>query len=164
MARPPLVTAQLNDSGQATISISTLSVGPHAITVAYSGDGNFITSSTTTALTQTVNKATTKTTVLSSTSPTMNGQSVTFTATVTPITPVAPGTVAPTGNVTFTITSNGKTPSSGVAQLMVMSNGADEATFTTTFLNAGTYKITAVYAGDTNFTKSTSAVFTQTVK
>ena len=149
-----LGTAQLYGSGLATISISTLSVGPHTITAAYGGDGNF-TLSTSAALTQTVKQAATKTTIISSANPSGPGQ-VSFTATVTP---VAPGTGIPTGNVTFSI--NG-TPQSPVSLTVI--NGVDEAAFTTTLSAAGTYTITAAYDGDINFTTSTSSVIHQKVK
>jgi hypothetical protein len=149
-----LGTVPLYGSGQATISIGSLSVGTHSITASYTGDGNF-TASTSTALTQTVNQAATKTTLVSSANPSNPGQ-VTFTATVAAVTP---GIGTPTGTVTFSINGTAQTP---VATLTVV-NGVDEATFTTT-LSAGTYTITAVYTGDVDFTTSTSAVFNQKVK
>src|SRR5262249_11714326 len=67
----------------ATYSTNVLSTGPHTITAAYtSGDANFNPSPTSAPITQTVNKADTTTTVVSSLSPTVTGQSVIFTATV----------------------------------------------------------------------------------
>src|SRR5262249_13019947 len=84
-------------SGKATYATSSLAAGNHTITVSYSGDPNFA-GSTSTAITQTVNKASTTTTVPSSADPSVFGQTVTFTATVTP---VAPGAGTPTGNVSF---------------------------------------------------------------
>ena len=139
----PLGPAQLLDgSGLATISISTLAVGPPTITASYSGDSNFITSSTPTALTQTVNQAATTTTVTSSANPSVSGQPVTFTATVKA---AGRGNGTPTGTVTFSI--NG-TPQSPVALTVI--NGVDQATFTTAPLSAGTDTITASYGGDSN--------------
>ena len=154
-----LGTAQLYGSGQATISISTLSVGPHSITASYAGDLNFNASvtATTGALTQTVNQAATKTTVTSSANPSGSGKPVTFTATVKA---VAPGIGIPTGTVTFSINGTPQSP----AVPLTMTNGVDQATFTTAPLLAGTYTITAVYDGDSNFTTSTSAAFSQRVK
>ena len=150
-----LGTAQLYGSGHATISISTLVVGSHMITASYVGDGNF-TASASTALTQTVNQDATKTTVVSSANPSGSGQPVTFTATVKA---VAPGIGTPTGIVIFSISG---TPQSSVALTVI--NGVDQATFTTAPLSAGTYTITAVYDGDSNFTTSTSKAFSQRVK
>ena len=150
-----LGTAQLYGSGHATISISTLVVGSHTITASYVGDGNF-TARASPALTQTVNQDATKTTVTSSANPSGSGKPVTFTATVKA---VAPGIGTPTGTVTFSI--NG-TPQSPVPLMVI--NGVDQATFTTAPLSAGTYTVTEVYGGDSNFTTSTSKAFSQRVK
>ncbi len=84
-------------SGQATFSSAALSVSTHTITASYSGDNNFI-ESTSGDFLQTVNQASTTTTVASSTNPSDFGQCVTFTATVGA---VAPGAGTPTGIVTF---------------------------------------------------------------
>jgi len=143
----------------ATFTTSSLLAGTHTITASYGGDSNFTASSPSTALTLTVNQAATKTTVTSSVNAS-NPLQVPFTATVTA---VAPGTGVPTGNVTFSISSsNGTTLSSVAVPLAVLINGADEATFMTTFSTAGTYTITAVYFGDTNF-KTSTATFSQKV-
>src|SRR5262249_42741703 len=85
-------------TGKATCTTSALSVAGHSVTAVYSGDTNFIGSSTTTALSQTVNKAATGTAVISSKSPSTSGETVTFTATVSV---TLPGAGAPTGTVTF---------------------------------------------------------------
>src|SRR5206468_5963027 len=63
-------------------AIPSLSVANHTITAVYSGDVNFNTS-TSASFTQTVNKASTTAVVISSVNPSVFGQSVTFTATVT---------------------------------------------------------------------------------
>src|SRR5207245_2215702 len=88
--------------GVATFSSSTLAVGGHSITADYNGDSSFNISSG--ALTQTVNKANTTTALTSSVNPSVFGQSVTFTATVTAN---SPGAGTPTGTVTF---RDGATP------------------------------------------------------
>jgi lysophospholipase L1-like esterase len=79
------------------------------------------------------------------------GQAVTFTATVTPVTP---GADSPTGNVTF---------KDGGTTLGTATLGQGSGTYPTTSLSAGTHTITAVYEGDTNYTTSTSASLTHTV-
>src|SRR5439155_6325615 len=95
-------------SGTATLSTSSLSVGTHTVTAAYNGDSNFNTSNSTAApLTQTVNKANSATTAVSSANPSVSGQTVTFTATVSA---VSPGTGTPTVTVTFTIDGTPQTP------------------------------------------------------
>src|SRR5205823_4188212 len=87
----------------------------------------------------------------SGTNPTVFGQAVTLTATVSA---VAPGAGTPTGAVTF---RDGST-SLGTATL-----ATGRATFTTAALTVGSHAITVVYAGDANSNGSTSAALTQTV-
>ena len=84
------------------------------------------------------NTASTSTAVSSSLNPSLLGQSVTFTATVTSL----GGT--PTGTVQF---KDGATN----LGLPVTLNGSGQATFTTSSLTAGTHTITAVYSGDALF-------------
>ena len=136
--------------GTATFSISTLAVGAHSITVVYGGDANFLTS-TSGILTQTVKQAATTSSVSSSVNPSVSGQAVTFTATIAP---VSPGSGTPTGTVTF---NDGST----VLGIVTFTSGT--ASFTTSSLAVGTHSIKAVYAGDTNFKTSTSAVLKQVV-
>jgi hypothetical protein len=131
--------------GKTTFSTSTLAAGSHSITAVYVGDTNY-NGSTSSVLTQTVNKANTTITVASSKNPSTYGSSVTFTATVSPS--AAPGTV--TFNDGSTALGTG-TISSG------------KATFSTSTLAAGSHSITAVYGGGTNYNTSTSSVLTQTV-
>jgi len=140
----------LNGSGQATYSTSSLAVGTHSITAVYQGATDFGTS-TSSAINQKVNKAATTSSIGGPTDPPVNTQ-VTFTATVVP---TAPGSVAPTGTVTFY---------SGSTVLgTVPINSQGQATLPVTFKKAGTYKITVKYSGDANFAASTSAAFQETV-
>ncbi|HEY2786847.1 MAG TPA: Ig-like domain repeat protein, partial [Fimbriiglobus sp.] len=67
--------------GTATFSTSTLTVGSHSITASYGAAGNFA-GSTSSAFTQTVNGASTTTSVTGTPNPSNFGDSVTFTATV----------------------------------------------------------------------------------
>ena len=137
-------------AGVATLTTSSLSTGAHAITVQYSGDGNF-SGSTSSAITQTVDKASTSTLLTSGLNPSTFGQSVTFTATVSV---VSPGVGTPSGSVNFF---------NGATLLGSGTLSANEATFTTSSITAGTNGIIAVYAGDTNFTTSTSNNLSQIV-
>jgi len=89
----------------------------------------------------------TTTMVVSSVNPSVFGQSVTFTATVS-------GTGTPTGTVQFK--DSGITIGSGT-----LSGGV--ATFATAALHAGAHNITAVYGGDSTFAGSTGSLPTQTV-
>ena len=136
--------------GAATFTTSGLILGGHLITAVYGGDGNF-TSSTSSALTQTVNKAATATAVSSSLNPSVFGQSVTFTATVAA---VAPGAGTATGTVTF---------KDGAAIIGTGTLSGGTASYSTATLLAGSRSITAVYSSDGNFTASTSSALTQTV-
>ncbi len=84
-------------AGVASIATTSLDVGVHEITVVYAGDENFA-GSVSTGIQQTVHKADATVAVVSSVNPSVVGESVTFTATLTPATASA-GT--PTGTVTF---------------------------------------------------------------
>ena len=143
-----LGTANLNASGQATFTTSTLAAGSHSITAVYGGN-SFYNSSTSNLLIQAVNQNTTTTSVTSSANPSNLGELVTFTASV------VAGSGVPTGTVTF---KDGAT-TLGTGTL----NGSAQATFTTSSLALGSHSITAVYGGDTNDLGSTSPVLTQTV-
>jgi poly(3-hydroxybutyrate) depolymerase len=147
-----LGTGQLS-GGSATFTTSTLSKtnsGTDAIKAVYAGDSTFATS-TSAAVDQTVNAASTTTTLVSSLNPANVNQGVTFTATVTP---QYSGTV--TGKVSF---YNGTTKLSGGVTL---SNGL--ASYTSTTLPAGTDQITASYNGSTSFLTSTSAALSEAVE
>ncbi len=146
-----LGTGILDGTGTATFTTLGLSVVRHTITAVYSGDDNFLTS-TSAAVNQGVNPASTKTNVASSANPSTSGQSVTFTATIAV---VAPGSGSPTGTVTF---------KDGSTLLGTGSLSDGTASFTIATLAVGTHSITAVYSGDGNFTSSTSSVLKQVVK
>jgi hypothetical protein len=137
-------------SGSAAVTISTLVAGAHSLTASYSGSTNFGTS-TSAAVTQTVDQPSTTTVLTPTPSPSTFGQTVTLKATVAV---VAPGTGTPTGVVTF---KDGST-TLGTATL---SGGI--ASFATAALSLGAHSLTAAYGGATNFSGSTSAVVTQTV-
>jgi len=137
-------------AGKATFSTSTLTPGAHSITVTYNGGVDFSTS-TSAVLTQTVNKVSTKTTVVSSHNPSVFNQSVTFTATVAA---VAPGSGTPIGTATF---------KNGAVVLGTVALGAGKAMFTTASLTPGAHSITVTYNGGVDFSTSTSAVLAQAV-
>jgi hypothetical protein len=135
--------------GKAVLTTTTLPAGTDSITAVYSGDANFA-GSTSNKLSQVVNKATTTTALTSSLNPSIVGQTVKLTATVSG---KFGGTA--TGKVTF---SNGS-KSLGTATL-----SGGKAVLTTTALPAGTDSITAAYGGDTNFSGSKSSALNQVVK
>ena len=101
------------------------------------------------SINQVVSKASTTTTVASSVYASVSGQGVTFTATVSIVSPGTNAVANPTGTVTFY--DNGVSIGTGTL------NGAatDTATFTTSTLSTATHPITAAYtSGDTNFNAS----------
>ena len=130
-------------NGVATFDTSALALGTNSITATYSGDDNF-TTSTSSAITVSVSRASSATVVTFSPVSPVAGQSVTLTATVSA---VAPGSQTPTGTVQF---FNGGT-SIGTATLV---SGA--GSITTSTLAAGANSITAQYLGDSNFIGGTS--------
>jgi hypothetical protein len=132
-------------SATATLKVSTLAVGSHIITAAYSGDTNDAPSKSA-PLAQTIVQQTTTTQLISSQNPSSVGQAVKLTATVTPN--------SVSGSIEF---EDGGT-SLGTASL---SGGSTSITLTS--LALGTHNITAVYSGDANDATSTSAALPQQV-
>ena len=104
-------------------------------------------------LTQTVNQDATTTKLVSSANPSVFGQSVTFTATVSA---ASPGSGTPTGTVDI-LRRNAPTLGPGTL------GATGTATFTTSTLSVGTHAITGVCSGDINFTTSTSSAVNQKV-
>jgi hypothetical protein len=132
--------------GSASFPISTLSTGTHLITAAYSGDANY--GSTSSAIMNlTVGKASPTAVVTSSLTPSVSGQSVTFAATLSP--------VSATGTVQFL---------DGATALGTATISGGVATLSTSSLSAGSHSITASYSGDGNYSSASSPVLTQTVK
>ncbi len=132
-------------AGQATFTTSSLSVGSHTLTAAYSGDGRNL-ASTSFALTQTVSPLATTTALTSSLNPAKAGQAIVFNAFV--------GGHSPTGTVMFF--DGGTMLGTGT-----LANGS--AYFTTSALSAGTHPITASYGGDGVNAPSQSQALSQTV-
>jgi Bacterial Ig-like domain (group 3)/Beta-propeller repeat/Protein of unknown function (DUF1573) len=132
-------------NGQAVYTTSYSTAGVNSITAIYSGDVNFL-GSTSATLKQVVNKVPTTTSVTSSQNPSTFGQAVTLTATV-----VSGDTglalPSPTGAVTFL---------QGVATLGTGTLSGGVATLTTGSLAVGTLSITARYGGDANYLGSNS--------
>jgi len=150
-----LGTAQLNASGVAKFSSTSLAVGTNSITAVYGGDSKD-TGSSSTAVSVTVTAAPsgalpTTTTLTASGTQLTTGQSVSLTAVVAP----QSGSNVPTGIVTFL----DGTTSLGTAPLTATGG----ATLNLASLPVGTNSISAAYGGDTNDSPSTSAVVTVTV-
>jgi hypothetical protein len=101
---------------------------------------------------ETINVASTTTGVVSDNNPSVWGQQVTFTATVSA---TAPGAGTPTGTVQF------KDGGSNLGSAVALSGG--QAQLMTSALSVATHSITAVYSGDSNFNGSTFSSLSQVV-
>ncbi|TFH08328.1 MAG: Ig-like domain repeat protein, partial [Candidatus Atribacteria bacterium] len=132
-------------------NLTSTSAGTKTITATFVPyDGNFTGGSDTE--THVVNRAATSTVVTSSGSPSVVGQPVTFTATISP---TSPGGGTPTGMVAF-YAGTTLLGSASSASTNVMS-------FVTDQLSVGTHAITAEYAGNDDYVDSTSSSITQEV-
>jgi hypothetical protein len=147
-----LGTGALNAAGVATFSTSALMIGSHPITASFGGDSHY-SSSTSSVLTQMINKIPTIITITESTPAQLIKTGITFTANVTASSPNATGTVTFLDGTTVlgtaSLTSNG-----GVA--VSLTTNANAAMLTSS-LAMGTHQIVAVYSGDSSFAPSTSA-------
>jgi hypothetical protein len=135
-------------SGTASIGISTLAAGSHAITAVYGGDLE-VAGSTSPVLTQVVTAPdiSSTTTLTSSLNPSHLGQSVTLTATVSP--------AVATGSVTFY---------NGPAVLGTATLAAGKASLSTVLLPFGQLALQARYSGGGMYAVSYSSVVVQSVK
>jgi hypothetical protein len=144
-----------------TTSATTLNESSNSIEVDYGGDTNFQSSMTTGS--QSVSKATTTTTVITTASPnpSVYGQSVMFRATITP--EFSGASNARSGTVTF---YDGTTQIGSPVNVSTTS-GKTTATLSYSGLNFATdanpADIGAKHSGDGNYSGSTSAAITQTV-
>jgi sugar lactone lactonase YvrE len=148
-AIPGCEAVALDGSGKASCTTAAISAGAHTIHTVFSGDDNYP-QSTSAPYSQVVNRAATTTTLTSAPDPSVYGQSVTFTATVTAALGV------PGGLVTF----YDDAVSLGSGAL----NAGGVATFTTSSLSAGIHPaLSAAYQGDANDTASASSAYSHTV-
>ncbi len=163
-----LGSGTLDDAGQASFSILAAGTGYHAITAVYQGDPYF-TGSTAPLLHQLVNQDATSTLLTASAGPALAGQPVTPTS-LQPLTltavvsPAFPSAGTPTGTVLFLDNlpnSDGVPEPSAVLGTGTLTGGV--ATLTTGALAPGSHSLSAVYAGDDNFTGSTAALLDETV-
>lgn len=149
----------LNGSGTASCTPSfTANTSPHSLTAQYLGDGNYKIS-TSSALSQTVNKSSTTIALASSANPSVTGQAITLTATVTAN---GPGSGTPTGSIEFFDGGTAISTCGGTSGNPV--NGSGAATCTMTYAAPGSHPLTAQYLGDSNYNASAlSSSTTQSV-
>ncbi|MDE1156648.1 MAG: Ig-like domain repeat protein [Acidobacteriaceae bacterium] len=140
-------TGVLDSNGRATFQTSTLSVASHAITATYEGNTNYDTS-TSSAVSEVI-RQTNSTTVLAVSGTGLAGKALSLTASVTSATGI------PTGTVNFmdgsTVVGTGTLDAKG------------SATASTSTLTVGTHSLTAVYAGSSSYSTSTSEAFSQVI-
>jgi hypothetical protein len=146
------------NNGVVQITVPTLAPGTHNIIAQYVGNMSYSTSSSP-ALTQTVNKAPTVTTVGATPNSSTSNQEVTLTAVVSV---PSPGAGSPSGTVQFLdATSNIILGTAPLSQI----GGVYTASINTSQLNqSGAPRLlTATYSGDVDFATSTSQAQLQTV-
>jgi len=146
-----LGTTAVGAGGKAIFATSFSAAGSHTITAVYSGDSNFVGSSQTVTeqVSAPVAPTPTTTALIASANPAWVGQTVTFTATVSG----APGTVTPTGTITFMV--------GNVVVARVRLNAGGQASLTGFFSVVGQFTIRAVYSGDSNFAASSQSLTEQ---
>ena len=145
-----LAVVMLDANGQAMFSTSALTANDHTIAAYYEGDAQFASSEL--SLSEQITQVETSTAVTVSANPSLPGQSVTFTATVSAL---ESGTGTPTGSVYFE-------DSSGDWSAEMQLDASGHASASTLDLGAGSHTITVRYRGDDNFSES-SASLTETV-
>ncbi len=133
--------------GQAVLKTATLTVSAHSITASYAGSGDFA-ASTSNTVGPVIKPAPTTTQLSASVTAAVYGQPVSFTAQVTSATgvPVSEGTV--------TFVSDGSAIGTGTVR-----NGTASLTTSALAVSAG-HKVTADFAGATDFASSSSAAIT----
>lgn len=150
----------VSSSGTATCTTSfSASSTPENLTAKYApSSGSAFNPSTSSSLSYAVSKDSTSTALAVSNASPSAGQSVTYTATVTP---AHAGAAKPSGTVQFS--DNGSAISGCSAQPLTQGSSASTATCTTSYSSAGSHSITATYGGDGNFTGSNSPAQSVTV-
>jgi hypothetical protein len=132
-------------SGIATLTVSTLSLGPNSLTAAYSGTQSEVASYSPAVLVK-VAKSPSSATLFASPNPATLGQTVTLTADVAP--------AQATGSVTFY---------DGAAALQTVSLTNGQAKMSTSTLSEGQHSLSATYFGNTDYDASVSSTVIETV-
>jgi hypothetical protein len=137
----------LDSSGVATSpAIASLAAGGHTVVASYGGDLGFAESSQ--VRPQTVKQATTTASIAGSANPAPWGQAITFTATLTP---VSPGAGTPGGSVQFLVDGN-------ALGSPVATSGGQATSSAVNGLDPGHHTIAIVTTGDPNFKATTASL------
>ncbi len=150
-------------SGMATSgNVTALTAGTHSITAVYSGDTNY--ASSTGTLSQSVGAAGAGLAVTSNLYPSVYGQAVTFTATITGDNGLVRrrNGVRPR-DVTGSVTWSGNTGCGSTTVTGAAGTGTGTATCTTSVLAVGNDTVSAMYSGDSNHNGGTSGSMSQEV-
>ncbi|MFO0911592.1 MAG: MBG domain-containing protein [Pirellulales bacterium] len=160
---PPLTyTANGFVNGDANASLATQPVlettattasgpGDYPITVSGAVAANYAITYVNGTLTVTGANNGTTTSIVSTANPSVPGQTISFTVTVSP----QSGGGVPTGAVTI---------KDGATTLTTLSLTAGQASFSTAGLSLGPHALTAIYSGSSSYAGSSSTALTQTVK
>ncbi|MCW2799038.1 MAG: hypothetical protein JWQ70_510 [Aeromicrobium sp.] len=140
-------SADLDGDGKVTLATDALPVGTIAVVATYSGDDTYR-SSASSPQSVVVSKAAVSVDLQSSKSPTVTGEGVDFTASVSP---VAPGAGLPSGSVQLQVDG------ADVGAPVALTGGV--ATFdAVTSLHAGGHTVKAVYSGSSSFEGDTDSI------
>ncbi len=147
--QPAVPLVVVNGQSVAVLTTKTLSARAHAISARFTGDSGYLASATYYGALE-VFVGETSTAIQSSNTDAPIGQPVTFTATINAV----PGSIVPTGTVTFYVDQQSQPPVP-----VVNVNGTAEATFTTSAIGAGNdHTVYAAYSGDANNVASASEI------
>jgi hypothetical protein len=140
----------LDSSGVASITVQgALPQGGNSIIAKYNGDPTYAAQDSA-ALTVNIQPSTTTSTVTPATTTPKVNTAFNVTVTIAVGTPPA-GAVAPTGNVTLTLDG-----ANYAVSAVTTSSGTTSASFSVTVTSSGSHNLQAIYAGDSNFSTSTS--------
>jgi hypothetical protein len=138
--------------GSGSLAVSLLDAGSHAVSVTYSGDGDFLASTSTPLALQVLSvgggPAPTATSLVAGPTPLLFGQPVTFKASVAAVS----GSDAPSGSVYFA-------DESGTVLGSAALDGSGQALLSTSAFSPGPHRVKAVYAGGSRFAHSSSDAF-----
>ncbi len=144
-----LGTGQLGANGIATLSVTTLAVGPHSLSAVYGGDTNDA-GSTAPGVAQTVSQTTTSTVLTPTPNPATQGSVIQLAVRV------SSNVGVPGGSVQIL---DGSTPLGSV-----LLNSAGVAVLPIGTLTAGPHNLVANYLGDTNDASSNSPVVVEVIQ
>jgi autotransporter-associated beta strand protein len=138
----------LSVGGSQVATLKPLSPGNYHITATYSGDTDFLPNAVSNTIPQTVLQAQTTVQVSSSSNPSIFGQPVVFTGTISPVPPGAsqPGSLLPSGTANLII--DGAPVQSNVA---VVSGVVNFAAINNLPIAGSPHSVQIVYNGDTNY-------------